>query len=43
MSVLANLKFSEFLSIKVSECYFYVKAVYDVTEDCFKIESQKSP
>ena len=29
--------------MKVSECYFHVKAVNSVTEDCFKIESRKSP
>ena len=27
----------------MSECYFHVKAVYGVTEDCFEIESRKSP
>ena len=27
----------------MSECYFHVKAIYGVTEDCFEIESQKSP
>ena len=27
----------------MSECYFYVKAVYGVTEECFKIEARKSP
>ena len=42
-SVFANLKFSEFLRIKVSECYFHVKVVYGITEDCFEIESRKSP
>ena len=31
-----------FFNIKVSECYFHVKAVYGVTEDCFEIESRKS-
>ena len=27
----------------MSECYFHVTAVYGVTEDCFEIESRKSP
>ena len=27
----------------MSECYFHVKAVYGVTEDCFEIESRKCP
>ena len=27
----------------MSECYFNVKDVYGVTEDCFEIESRKSP
>ena len=27
----------------MSECYFHVKAVDGVTEDCFEIESRKSP
>ena len=27
----------------MSECYFHVKAIYGVTEDCFEIESRKSP
>ena len=27
----------------MSECYFHVKAVNGVTEDCFGIESRKSP
>ena len=27
----------------MSECYFHVTAVDGVTEDCFEIESRKSP
>ena len=27
----------------MSECYFHVKAVDGVTEDCFEIASRKSP
>ena len=27
----------------MSECYFHEKAIYGVTEDCFEIESRKSP